>query len=301
MDHSFEKPLVPEGALPEQSGTLYVCPTPIGNLSDITKRTLETLKSADVIAAEDTRSSGLLLSQYEIHKPLISYHKFNETERSPQILQRLKMGQNVALITDAGMPAISDPGQILVKRCHEEGIKVSALPGPCAFVTALAMSGLDSRRFVFEGFLPADKKEQEAVLSRLERTTLTTIFYEAPHRLKQTLEKFEKAAPDRQAAAVRELSKVFEECRLGTVKELSEWYREHEPKGEFVVMIEGRSEEEAEREKKERFADMTLTEHMAQFSNLSEKEAMKMVAAQRGLSRREVYEGLLREKGKKES
>ena len=173
-------------------GTLYLCPTPIGNLSDMTERVLEVLRSVDVIACEDTRTSLGLLSHYEIKKPLISYHKFNEQERSPELIRRLQgtadqPGENIALISDAGMPAISDPGQILVRKCHEAGIPVTALPGPCAFVTALALSGLDSRRFSFEGFLPTDKKEREEVLEALKTARGTTIFYEAPHRLKDTL------------------------------------------------------------------------------------------------------------------
>ena len=278
-------------------GTLYLCPTPIGNLSDITERTLETLRSVDAIACEDTRTSGVLLAHYEIHKPLISYHKYNEQERSEELIRRLQGSwekdhgdENIALITDAGMPAISDPGQILVKKCHEAGVKVTALPGPCAFVTALAVSGLDSRRFSFEGFLPTDKKEREEVLEALKNSRGTTIFYEAPHRLKETLKLLSGVTGDRRAAAVRELSKKFEEVRLGTMEELGQYFSENEPKGEFVLLIEGTSLKERQEKAWARVEDMTIEEHMALYKDLPEKEAMKQVAKDRGISKRDVYD-----------
>lgn len=278
-------------------GTLYLCPTPIGNLSDMTERVLEVLRSVDVIACEDTRTSLGLLSHYEIKKPLISYHKFNEQERSPELIRRLQgtadqPGENIALISDAGMPAISDPGQILVRKCHEAGIPVTALPGPCAFVTALALSGLDSRRFSFEGFLPTDKKEREEVLEALKTARGTTIFYEAPHRLKDTLKLLRKSSGLRPAACVREISKKFEEIRLGTIPELQAWFEENEPRGEFVILIEGVSDEVRQKQKAERFEDMSMEEHMALYKDLPEKEAMKAVAKDRGISKRDVYAAL---------
>lgn len=270
-------------------GTLYLCPTPIGNLSDISERVLTTLRSVDAIACEDTRTSGVLLAHYDIHKPLISYHKYNEKERSEEIIRRLQ-SEDIALITDAGMPAISDPGQILVRRCHEAGASVSALPGPCAFVTALALSGLDSRRFTFEGFLPIDKKEREQVLEALADARGTTIFYEAPHRLKETLKALAAVTGDRPAAAVRELTKRFEEVRLGTMPELLAYFTENEPRGEFVVLVEGVSAEDREAKKRSRFEEMTIEEHMELYKDLPEKEAMKAVAKDRGISKREVYD-----------
>ena len=280
-----------------KTGTLFLCPTPIGNLSDISERVLETLKSVDLIACEDTRTSLGLLTHYEIRKPLISYHKFNEQERSEELIRRLlgngeQPGEDIALITDAGMPAISDPGQILVKKCHAAGIPVTALPGPCAFVTALALSGLDSRRFSFEGFLPTDKKEREEVLEALKDARGTTIFYEAPHRLKETLSLLKDACADRPAAAVRELSKKFEEIRFGTVEELLSYYEENEPRGEFVLLIEGVPDEERRRVRAARFEEMSVEEHMALYADLPEKEAMKMVAKDRGISKREIYAAL---------
>ncbi|MCI8633326.1 MAG: 16S rRNA (cytidine(1402)-2'-O)-methyltransferase [Lachnospiraceae bacterium] len=270
-------------------GMLYLCPTPIGNLGDISQRTLETLQAVDLIAAEDTRSTGLLLKQYHIQTPLISYHQHNERERSEELIHKIKEGRQIALVTDAGMPAISDPGQILVRRCHEAGVLVTALPGPCAFVTALALSGLDSRRFTFEGFLPADKKECQQVLADLRESTKTTIFYEAPHRLKQTLKLLSEAAGERPAAAVRELTKKFEEVRLLPLRELAAYYEEHEPRGEFVILIEGKTKEQRLAEQQKRYEALSIEEHMALYAELPEKEAMKAVAKDRGITKRDVY------------
>lgn len=274
------------------SGKLVLCPTPIGNLGDISERVLENLRAADYIAAEDTRTSFPLLKHFDIDKPMISYHKFNETERSGELIEKMREGAVIALITDAGMPAISDPGQILVARCHEEGIPVTALPGPCAFVTALALSGFDSRRFSFEGFLPQDKKEQAEVLDRLSKSTQTVIFYEAPHRLAKTLGAMCEAAADRRCACVRELTKKFEEVRFGTVSELRSYYEENEPRGEFVVLIEGISRETLEEQKRQSFEELSIEDHMALYADLPEKEAMKRVAAERGLTKRDVYQML---------
>ena len=270
-------------------GMLYLCPTPIGNLGDISQRTLETLQAVDLIAAEDTRSTGLLLKQYHIQTPLISYHQHNEKERAEELIHKIKEGRQIALVTDAGMPAISDPGQILVRRCHEAGVLVTALPGPCAFVTALALSGLDSRRFTFEGFLPADKKERQQVLADLKESTRTMIFYEAPHRLKETLRLLSEAAGGRPAAAVRELTKKFEEIRLSSLQELAAYYEEHEPRGEFVILVEGKTIEQQQAERQERYEALSLEEHMALYAELPEKEAMKAVARDRGITKRDVY------------
>lgn len=274
------------------AGKLYLCPTPIGNLGDMTKRAKEVLSSVDYIAAEDTRNSMHLLQAYGIHTPMISYHKFNEEERSRELIEKLKAGAQIALITDAGMPAISDPGQILVHYCHQEGIEVTALPGPCAFVTALALSGFESRSFVFEGFLPQKNRDAKEVLDRLAGCVQTTIFYEAPHRLTDTLKTFGKAVGDRQVACVRELTKKFEQIRFGTVAEHLAYYQENEPRGEFVILIEGLSREGKKDMDSARWQDMTIAEHAALYPDLDEKEMMKRVAKERGLSKQDVYRAL---------
>lgn len=270
-------------------GKLYLCPTPIGNLGDISQRTLETLRSVDLIAAEDTRNTGLLLARYEIKAPLISYHQHNEKQRSQELIERMQQGAQIALVTDAGMPAISDPGQILVRRCHEAGVPVTALPGPCAFVTALALSGLDSRRFIFEGFLPVDKKERRQVLEDLRTSRRTMIFYEAPHRVKETLKTMAEVAGDRPAAAVRELTKKFEEIKLMKLSDLAAYYEENEPRGEYVLLVEGQTAEQQEETRKQQFEGLSLEQHMALYADLPEKEAMKAVAKDLGISKRDVY------------
>ncbi len=270
-------------------GKLYLCPTPIGNLGDMSQRTLETLRAVDLIAAEDTRNTGLLLSRYEIKAPLISYHQHNEKQRSQELIERMQQGAQIALVTDAGMPAISDPGQILVRRCHEAGVPVTALPGPCAFVTALALSGLDSRRFIFEGFLPVEKKERRQVLEDLRTSRRTMIFYEAPHRVKETLKMMAEVAGDRPAAAVRELTKKFEEIKLMKLSDLAAYYEENEPRGEYVLLVEGQTAEQQEETRKQQFEGLSLEEHMALYADLPEKEAMKAVAKDLGISKRDVY------------
>ena len=270
-------------------GKLYLCPTPIGNLGDISQRTLETLQAVDLVAAEDTRNTGLLLARYEIKVPLISYHQHNEKQRSQELIERMQQGAQIALVTDAGMPAISDPGQVLVRRCHEAGVSVTALPGPCAFVTALALSGLDSRRFVFEGFLPVDKKERRQVLEDLRTARRTMIFYEAPHRVKETLKTMAEVAGDRPAAAVRELTKKFEEIKLMKLADLAAYYEENEPRGEYVLLVEGQTAEQQEETRKLQFEGLTLEQHMALYADLPEKEAMKAVAKDLGISKRDVY------------
>lgn len=274
------------------SGILFLCPTPIGNLQDISERVIKTLSEADAVAAEDTRHTGLLLDRLGIKKPLISYHKFNEKERSESLIKRLMEGEKIALVSDAGMPAISDPGQILVQKAHEAGITVTALPGPSAFVTALAVSGLSSRRFTFEGFLPEDREEAREVLDTLSLTPRTTIFYEAPHRLVKTLKVLEEAAGERPCVIVRELTKKFEEIRRGTLSELWAYFEENEPRGEFVILIEGSSREALEKARIERFSGLSLKEHMNLYWDLPEKEAMKKVAADLGVSKRDIYDRL---------
>lgn len=278
------------------SGRLIVCATPIGNMEDITYRALEVLKSADLIAAEDTRHTLGLLSHFGIKTPLLSCHQHNERERSALIIDRLKSGQTVVLVSDAGTPAISDPGEILVRRCREEGIEVTAIPGACAFVTALSMSGMKSRRFIFEGFLPAASKERRQLLERLRTEERTVIFYEAPHHLKETLVFLASELGGRRIALGRELTKRHEEMLLMSLSEAAQYYEEHEPRGEYVLIVEGADAQETLREERSRWEEISLSEHMSLYEGLEPKEAMKQVARDRGISRREVYNGLLKEK-----
>lgn len=274
-----------------KQGMLYLCATPIGNLSDISERVLETLRSVDIIAAEDTRNSIKLLNHFDIKKPLTSYHEYNRFDKANELIEKMRQGMDVAVITDAGTPAISDPGQVLADMCHKAGITVTALPGPCALVTALAMSGIDSRRFVFEGFLPPDKKERQGILKGLESETRTVIIYEAPHHLLGTLEQLLEHLGNREVAVCRELTKKFEEVRRMRLDEAVGFYRVNEPRGEFVLVIEGKSGDELAKEKEQAYRAMDLEEHMAMYESkgMDHKEAMKAVAADRGVSKREIY------------
>lgn len=273
------------------AGTLYLCATPIGNLDDITLRTLKLLESADVIAAEDTRNTLKLLNHFAIKTPMTSYHEHNKAGKGPVLLERLKNGENIALVTDAGMPGISDPGADLVQLCHAAGIAVTAAPGASAGVTALVLSGLDTRRYVFEGFLPAEKKARREILRTLEREHRTMVFYEAPHRLLDTLEELcGMFGAGRQTAAARELTKKFEEVRRDTLGGQLAYFREHPPKGEFVLVCAGFSLEEQRREAQEGWAAVSVEEHMAHY--LAEKDAMKQTAKDRGVSKREIYQYL---------
>jgi len=273
------------------SGTLFLCGTPIGNLGDMTLRTIETLKNCDIIAAEDTRNTLKLLNHFDIQTPMTSYHEHNKNAKGPVLIAKLKAGENVALVTDAGMPGISDPGADLARECIKEGISVTSAPGPTAFATALVISGMDSRRFVFEGFLPPDKKECAFVLENLKNESRTEIFYEAPHRLCDTLKTLMKATDDRNAACVREITKKFEEVKKGRLSELLKFYEQNQPKGEFVIIIEGKSIEQLENEKAAEWKSITVEEHVAKYmlQGLSEKEAMKLAAKDRGVSKRDIY------------
>ncbi len=276
-------------------GILYLCATPIGNLQDMSFRVLETLKSVDLIAAEDTRNSIKLLNHYDIHTSMTSYHEFNKYDKANVLIDELKGGKNIALITDAGTPAISDPGEVLVKMAREEGITVTSLPGPCALITALTLSGLPTRRFIFEGFLPKEKKERKEVLKSLEKETRTVILYEAPHHLKGTLKELQEELGDREIVLCRELTKKFEEAVSFTISSAAEYYESHEPKGEYVLVIRGMDEEELSALKKESFENMTIAEHVAMYEaqGLERKEAMKKAATDRGISKRDVYQALL--------
>ena len=278
------------------AGKLYLCATPIGNLGDISYRVVETLRSVDLIAAEDTRGSIRLLNYFEIHVPMTSYHEYNKYDKGRILVQKLLDGLNIALVTDAGTPGISDPGEELVRMCHEAGIEVTSLPGPAACITALTLSGLSTRRFYFEGFLPAEKKEREAVLDRLRTETRTTIFYEAPHRLLRTLALLQEAAgPERAVAVCRELTKKHETVFRGSLSEAAAHYAENPPRGEIVLVLDGVSGEQLKKEQQEAFAGLPLQEHMQRYldQGQSKKEAMKSVAADRGLPKREIYRLLL--------
>lgn len=277
------------------SGKLYLCATPIGNLEDMTYRVVRTLGEVDLIAAEDTRNSIKLLNHFEIKTPMTSYHEYNKIEKGKKLVEKLQSGMNIALITDAGTPGISDPGEELVKMCYEAGIEVTSLPGAAACITALTLSGLSTRRFAFEAFLPADKKERQAVLSELVNETRTIIMYEAPHRLVRTLQELLDNLGNRRVTVCRELTKKHETAFATTLEEAYSYYSENEPKGECVLVLEGKSREELRQEEVAKWEEMTIEEHMDHYLNqgLSKKDAMKMVAKDRGISKRDVYQELL--------
>jgi len=273
------------------SGTLYLCATPIGNLGDMTLRVIEILKTVDIIAAEDTRNTIKLLNHFEIKTPMTSYHQHNLDTKGSVLIEKLKEGKNIALVSDAGMPGISDPGEDMAKRCRLEGIPVTIAPGASAGISALVLSGMDARRYVFEGFLPTDKKERQSVLKNLEKETRTTVFYEAPHRLTDTLAALIKAAGDREAAAVREITKRYEEVRHDTLTGLLQYYRDNPPKGEFVIVVAGMSESALRQEEIDGWLGISIEEHMQKYisEGMTEKEAMKRVSKDRGVSKREIY------------
>lgn len=276
-------------------GTLYLCATPIGNLEDITLRVLRTLKEVDLIAAEDTRNSIKLLNHFEIHTPMTSYHEYNKYEKGRELAAKLRQGKNIALITDAGTPGISDPGEELVKMCAEEGIPVTSLPGASACITALTLSALSTRRFAFEAFLSGDKKERQAVLKELPRETRTIILYEAPHRLRKTLKELYELLGNRRLTICRELTKKYETAFRTDFDEALRCYETEEPKGECVLVIEGKKAEEILEEQKAAWQELSLEEHMELYEEQghSRKEAMRLVARDRGVSRRDIYQGLL--------
>lgn len=277
------------------SGTLYLCATPIGNLEDITFRVINTLKEVDLIAAEDTRHSIKLLNHFEIKTKMTSYHEYNRVEKAKVLVKQLQEGKNIALITDAGTPGISDPGEELVRQCHEAGITVTALPGACALINALIISGQPTRRFCFEAFLPADKKERKLILEELKNETRTIILYEAPHRLVRTLEELKETLGNRRMTLCRELTKRHETAFHTTIEELILYYQTEKPLGECVLVIEGRSRQEMEEEQKASWEKITIEEHMEIYENQghSRKEAMKMVANDRGMTKRDVYQYLI--------
>ena len=290
-----DKALLSEKTQKAGTGKLYLCATPIGNLDDITFRVLDTLKNVDLIAAEDTRHSIKLLNHFQIKTPMTSYHEYNKVEKARYLVDQMKKGVTVALVTDAGTPGISDPGEELVRQCHEAGIPLTSLPGPAACITALTISGLPTRRFCFEAFLPADKKERQWILEELKKETRTIIVYEAPHHLVRTLSELAAALGERNITVCRELTKRYEEAFRTTFSGALEFYKDNEPKGECVVVIEGKSFDQVNREKQQEFEEMTVEEHMELYlsQGMDKKEAMKRVAKDRGISKREVYQALL--------
>ena len=279
------------------AGKLYLCATPIGNLDDMTFRVLETLKSVDLIAAEDTRNSIKLLNHFDIHTEMTSYHEYNKYDKAVFLIEKMQQGLDVALITDAGTPAISDPGEVLVAECQKAGITVTSLPGPAACITALTLSGLSTRRFCFEGFLPSqdDKKARKRILEDLKDESRTIIVYEAPHHLKAVLDDLFEILGDRRITICRELTKKFEEARPTTIAEAISFYKDNEPRGEYVLVIEGKSLEEQEEEKRQSWQEMSIQEHMKFYEEqgVDHKTAMKKVAADRGVGKREIYQALL--------
>ena len=280
-----------------KTGTLNLCATPIGNLEDITYRVLRTLKEVDLIAAEDTRNSIRLLNHFEIKTPMTSYHEYNKIEKAYQLVAKMREGKNIALITDAGTPGISDPGEDIVRICYEEGIPVTSLPGAAACITALTMSGLPTRRFAFEAFLPKDKKEHQAVLEELKTETRTIIIYEAPHHLVRTLQELhDTLGGDRRLTICRELTKRHEEKLQMTLTDSLSYYEVNEPRGEYVLIIAGRSREEMKKEEQAGWEALSLEEHMAHYESqgIDRKEAMKRVAKDRGVSKRDIYQALLK-------
>lgn len=273
------------------AGTLYLCATPIGNLNDITPRVLTTLSEVDLIAAEDTRNSMKLMNHFEIKTPMTSYHEYNKVEKAQQLVNLLLGGKNIALITDAGTPAISDPGEVLVKMCQERGVTVTSLPGPAACIVALTLSGLSTRRFCFEGFLPADKKEKKQVLEELKEETRTIVLYEAPHHLRRTLEELKDTVGNRKITLCRELTKKFETIMPVTLEEALEFYETEEPRGEYVLVLEGKSLDEKKKEQIANWENRSVEEHMEYYisQGVDEKSAMKQVAKDRGVGKRDIY------------
>ena len=279
------------------AGILTLVATPIGNLGDLSPRAVEVLKSADLIAAEDTRNTLKLLNHFDIRTPMTAYHEYNRFDKADELVKLLEEGKNVACVTDAGMPGISDPGEVLVAKCAEAGILVTAVPGPSAGITALVISGLPTRRYRFEGFLPTDKKEREAVLQEVKEDSATLIFYEAPHRLLKTLETLLSAFGDRRTAIVKELTKVHENVLRASLSDAVRHFSEEEPRGEYVLVIEGRSFEEKKEEREQSFKNLSIEEHLKMYEEqgLDRKEAMKRAAKDRGVSKREIYDAVMKD------
>jgi len=279
------------------AGTLYLCATPIGNLEDITLRVIRTLKEVDLIAAEDTRNTIKLLNHFEIKTPMTSYHEYNKTEKAAFLVKKMEEGTNIALVTDAGTPGISDPGEEIVRQAYAAGICVTSLPGACACITALTLSGLPARRFSFEAFLPHDKKERRTILDSLKTETRTIILYEAPHHLKATLNELHNALGERNITLCRELTKIHEAVQQFTLSSAIEYYQQNEPKGEYVLILEGIAQKVLDARKSAKWESLSISEHLDIYfqKGLSKKEAMKEVAKDRGVPKREIYQKLLKD------
>lgn len=278
-------------------GTLYICATPIGNLGDITERVINTLRSVDLIAAEDTRNSMKLMTHFDIHVPMVSYHEYNKYDKAEELTLLLQSGKDVALITDAGTPAVSDPGEVLVKMCIDEGIQVTSLPGACAAVTALTLSGLKTGRFSFDGFLPKEKKQRAEILKDLKDEKRTIILYESPHHLLRTLSDLIEVLGDRKIALCRELTKVHEEIIRTTLSGALSYYENKDPRGEYVLILEGGKGRDDTDEEKRMLNSLSIREHVEAYEKkgMDRKSAMKAAAADRGVSKRDIYSALLEE------
>ena len=273
------------------AGKLYLVPTPIGNLKDITLRALEVLQSVDLIAAEDTRQSLKLLNHFNIKKTLISYHQHNEQGKSENIIDQIKEGKNIALISDAGTPGISDPGSVIVLKCIEQNIGFEVLPGATAITTALVYSGIDTTKFIFRGFLPRENKDRRPIINDLVDRSETLIFYEAPHRLLNTLEFLYENIGNRKISMCRELTKIYEEIiRLPLIDSI-EYYKVNSPRGEYVLVIEGKSKEAIDKDEKAKWDTLTIEEHIEKYmkEGIDKKDAMKKVAKDRSMSKSEIY------------
>lgn len=279
-------------------GTLYLCATPIGNLEDMTFRAIRILKEVDLIAAEDTRNTIKLLNHFEIKTPMTSYHEYNKIDKAVYLVKKLTEGTNIAVVTDAGTPGISDPGEEIVRQAYEAGIEVTSLPGACACITALTLSGLSTRRFAFEAFLPRDKKERRTILESLTKETRTTIIYEAPHHLKSTLNELYQALGDRKITLCRELTKLHETVQLFTLSTAIEFFVDNAPKGEYVLVMDGVAQKDLDAEAQAAWETMSVEDHLEHYMSqgIDKKIAMKKVALDRGISKRDVYQSLLNTK-----
>ena len=278
------------------AGKLYLVPTPIGNLKDITLRALEVLQNVDIIAAEDTRQSLKLLNHFNIKKTLISYHQHNEQGKSGNIIDQIKEGKNIAIISDAGTPGISDPGSVIVLKCIEQNIGFEVLPGATAITTALVYSGLDTTKFIFRGFLPRENKDRKPIIDDLINRSETLIFYEAPHRLLSTLEFLYQNIGNRKISMCRELTKLYEEIIRLTLEEAIAYYKQNSPRGEYVLVIEGKSKEAIDKDEKAKWDTLTIEEHIQKYMNegVNKKDAMKKVAKDRDMSKSEIYKHSLK-------
>lgn len=270
---------------------LYIVPTPIGNLKDITLRALEVLKECNIVAAEDTRQTIKLLNHYNIKKQLISYHQHNEFGKSEELINRVRAGEMVALVSDAGSPGISDPGSVIIRKCIEENLDFEVLPGATAIITALVGSGLDTTRFTFRGFIPRENKDRRELIEEIKNHRETLVFYEAPHRIRETLDFLSGALGNRKIAVCRELTKLHEQIVRGTIEEVREHFNVTAPKGEFVIVIQGKSKEEIQAEQKAKWENMSVEEHIIDYINkgYSKKESIKLVAKERNVPKSEIY------------